>query len=128
MEDRLTEYRRLASAESPAQLRAQLDALEERTGELPTEVLNLGWLLETRLRCRDLGIARLSWLKVRAELQLDASTSLVPAKLTALVARLPNRLSQPEPGRLQVRFSDEEAEYPFRFLHWLLELLREEAT
>jgi transcription-repair coupling factor (superfamily II helicase) len=128
VEERLTEYRYLSAAENPAQLRSLLDGMEERYGELPVELLNLGWLLETRLRCRELGVARLTWMKVRVELQLDPATPLDPRRLTAFVLRLPNRFSMTADDRLQVRFSHEEAEYPFRFLHWLLSTLQEEAV
>ncbi len=128
VEDRLTEYRYLSSAETPAQLRSLMDGMEERYGELPVELLNLGWLMQTRLRCRELGIARCSWLKVRVEMEIDESTVMDAKRLTALVLRLPNRFSMPEDGRLLVRFSAEEAQYPYRFLHWLLTLLQEETT
>ncbi len=127
VEERLGEYRLLSGAESPAQLRSLLDGMEERYGQLPVELLNLGWLLETRLRCRELGIARISWLKVRVELELAELTSLSAPGLAGLILRLPNRFALPEPHRLHVRFSTEEAEYPFRFLYWLLGLLTDEA-
>ncbi len=128
VEDRLSEYRYLSSAETPAQLRSLMDGMEERYGELPVELLNLGWLLQTRLRCRELGIARISWMKIRVELQIDESSSMDAKRLAALMLRLPNRFTMPEDDRLQVRFSEEEAQYPYRFLHWLLTLLQEETV
>jgi transcription-repair coupling factor (superfamily II helicase) len=128
VEDRLTEYRYLSRAETPAQLRSLMDGMEERYGELPVELLNLGWLLQTRLHCRELGIARVSWLKIRVELQLDESSPLDTKRLTALALRFPNRFGIPEDGRMQVRFSAEEAQYPFRFLHWVLTTLGQETT
>ncbi len=128
VEDRLTEYRYLSGAETPGQLRSLLDGMEDRYGELPVELLNLGWLLETRLRCRELGIARVSWLKIRVTLQIDESSAIDPKRLTALMLRLPNRFTMSDDHTLQVRFSAEEAEYPFRFLHWLLTMLQEETV
>jgi transcription-repair coupling factor (superfamily II helicase) len=128
VEDRLTEYRYLSRAETPSQLRSLMDGMEERYGSLPVELLNLGWLLQTRLHCRELGIARASWFKVRVELQFDEGTSIDAKRLTALALRLPNRFALPDGDTLQVRFSSEEAQYPFRFLHWLLTLLGEETT
>ena len=128
VEDRLTEYRYLSRAETPGQLRSLLDGMEERYGELPVELLNLGWLLETRLRCRELGIARVSWLKIRVKLQIDESSAIDARRLAALILRLPNRFDMAEDGLLSVRFTDEEAEYPFRFLHWLLTMLAEETV
>ena len=128
VEDRLTEYRYLSRAETPSQLRSLMDGMEERYGDLPVELLNLGWLLQTRLHCRELGIARISWLRIRVELQLDEDSVIDIKRLTALALRLPNRFSLPDDGKLDVRFSSEEAQYPFRFLHWLLTLLQEETA
>ncbi len=128
IEERLSEYRYLSGAENTGQLRSLLDGMEDRYGELPVEVLNLGWLLETRLRCRELGIRRISWLKVRVDLEMDDQTPINAARLAALVKRLPNRFQLREGGRLDVRFTDEEATYPFRFLYWLLTLLGEETV
>ena len=121
-------HRYLSGAETPGQLRSLLDGMEDRYGELPVELLNLGWLLETRLRCRELGIARVSWLKIRVTLQIDESSAIDPKRLTALMLRLPNRFTMSDDHTLQVRFSAEEAEYPFRFLHWLLTMLQEETV
>ncbi len=128
VQERLTEYRYLSGAETPGQLRSLLDGMEERYGELPVELINLGWMLDTRIRCRDLGVARISWLKVRIQLEIDASSAIDARLLTALCLRLPNRFERPSDDRLHVRFSPEEAEYPFRFLHWLLTLLAEETV
>lgn len=121
--ERLEEYRLLSLQETPARVRACLDAMEERLGSLPPEVLNLGWLLELRLRCRELGVARLAWLRVRAELRLAEQSLLSPERLAALVKKAPDRLACPEPGVLHARFTPQEAEHPFRFLHWMLRLL-----
>jgi transcription-repair coupling factor (superfamily II helicase) len=121
--ERITEYRRLAGARTVAQARDIIATWEDTHGEPPPEVLNLGWLTETRIRCRELGIERLSWLKVRVELELHESTPVPAAHVVALVTREPDRFSfakGSQGGRIRVRFTDEEAQYPFRFLHWVL--------
>ena len=124
IEDRLAEYRRLTSAETSQQVRRMLDALEQRHGELPMEMLNLGWLVQTRLSCRELGVARLSWLKVRVELQLDEQSPVTQEGLQSLARQLPDRVDLPGTGRMGLRFTPEEAQYPFRFAHWALRLLK----
>lgn len=126
--ERITEYRRLASARTVAEARDIVAAWEDTHGEPPPEVLNLGWLTETRIRCRELGIERLSWLQVRVELELHGSTPVPPDHVVALVTREPDRFTFAKGGegrRVRVRFSDEEAQYPFRFLHWVLRRLEQ---
>ncbi len=125
--ERVAEYRRLAAARSVPEARDVIARWEDLYGEPPTEVLHLGWLTETKLRCRTLGIERLTWLQVRVELELHETTPIPPAHVIALVTREPDRFSFAKGGaqgkRLAVRFQAEEAEFPFRFLHWVLRRL-----
>jgi transcription-repair coupling factor (superfamily II helicase) len=134
MEDRLGAYRQLAAAQTVVDVRRVIDAWEDLYGEPPPEVLNLGWMAEARLRCRELGVERLSWLKVRLMIDLHPTTIVPPARVARLLKTQPQRFSMSdaafrgvpdaEPGhRLICRFSPEEAEYPFRFLHWALRQL-----
>jgi len=137
LEDRLAEYRRLAVCRTVLQVRELLDAWEDRYGRPPPEVLNLGWLGEVRARCRELGIQRVHWLKVRVVLDFHESTTIPPARIARLLAGEPNRFTLPrrrvapgtggaeqaEPWRIEVRFAPEEAETPFRFLHFVFERL-----
>ncbi|NOY25659.1 MAG: transcription-repair coupling factor [Oligoflexia bacterium] len=132
LDDRLTEYRRIAVCRTPQQVRELVTGWEGRYGEPPTEVLNLGWLSEARLRCRDLGIERLSWLSLRAELDFHETSPVQAEQVLAILKRHPDRFSlgkrkgapESEPARrLKVRFTPQEGEHPFRFLHWVFRQL-----
>jgi transcription-repair coupling factor (superfamily II helicase) len=123
MSERLRWYRRLSDATSAAAIQAALDDLEGEAGELPAEVRNLGALVELRLVCRALGLQRLSWLKVRATVELHPSSVLTPAMLDAVVAEHSKRLSVTVAGgvrTISARFTPQESERPLRFLRWLL--------
>ena len=119
LEERLVEYRRLATARTVPQVRDLLDSWEDRYGEPPPEVLNLGWMAEARVRCRDLGIERVHWLKVRTVLAFHPSTKVPPERIVKLVQAEPARFALKGNDKLEVRFSPDEAAWPFRFLHWV---------
>ncbi|RME26843.1 MAG: transcription-repair coupling factor [Deltaproteobacteria bacterium] len=129
LDDRLTEYRRLAVCRTPQQVRDLVSAWEDRYGEPPPEVLNLGWTAEARLRCRELGIERVRFLNLRVELDFHESTPVRGDQVVDLVQQQPDRFQlvrrkgapPDEPARrLRVRFTPAEGEQPFRFLHWAL--------
>jgi len=122
--ERLVEYRRLAACRTVQQVRDLVSAWEDVWGEPPPEVLNLGWMAEAKVRCRALGIERLSWMKVRCVLDFHESTTVPPGRIGALVSKEASRFSFKD-GSLEVRFSQDEAEWPFRFLHWVLRRLEE---
>ena len=128
--ERLTAYRQLGSCREVEQVRRLIDQWEREWGEPPPEVLNLGWSAEARIRCRALGIERVTWMRVRVVLDFHPTTKVNPRRIADLVTRQPARFSlsnaasrnvkDAEPGhRLIVRFSPEEAETPYRFLHWV---------
>ena len=121
LQERLTEYRRLAAARTVHEVRDVLSAWESQYGAAPPEVLNLGWLAEAKVRCRELGIERLTWLGVRVLLDLHEGSPIPAAHLTKLITGEPARFALAKGGerRLEVRFTAQEAEYPFRFLHWV---------
>jgi transcription-repair coupling factor (superfamily II helicase) len=125
--ERVGEYRRLAACRTVQEARDVITLWENRYGEPPPEVLNLGWLTETRIRCRELGIERLSWLGVRVELELHETTPVPPSSVVTLVTKESDRFSfgrgSVEGRRLSVKFTSEEAQYPFRFLDWVLRRL-----
>ena len=98
----------------------------------------LAWMAEARALCRELGILAVRWLKLRVLLDFDLSTRVSPALIAKLVAEQPGRYAFPkrrvvsgnaagpmkeEPWRLEVRFTPEEGEKPFRFLHFVFETL-----
>ena len=129
IEERLSAYRRIATATNRAEVRDLITRWEDLWGEPPPEVLNLGWRAEARLRCRDLGIDRVDWLSVRVVLRFHESTPVPPARLTALVAGNARRFSLSTKGGstvLTVRFTPAEGEWPFRFLHWVFRELERE--
>ena len=55
---------------------AVLEELEGWVGELPEPTVNLGGLVQARLYCRELGIARCAWLKVRVQFADDDETAV----------------------------------------------------
>jgi transcription-repair coupling factor (superfamily II helicase) len=122
IEDRLFTYKALASARSAGQLRGVLDAAEDQYGAPPVEALDLGRVLEVRIRCRDLGIARCDWLKVRVMLEFAEQTLVSRSHLQSLCAVQPRRfqITAEDPVRLACRFTPQEAEQPFSVLHWVL--------
>ncbi|MCB9761528.1 MAG: transcription-repair coupling factor [Alphaproteobacteria bacterium] len=122
VDERLVLYRRLAGARTPAEVRDELDAIEDTNGELPVELVQLGRTLEIKCRCRALGVSRCAMLKVRAVLDLIEQTAVPDAKIEALVAAQPRRFKWSD-RRLEVRFTPEEGQQPFLFLHWVLGLL-----
>gem|GEM_PF-133101 len=130
IEDRLFTYKALASARSATQIRNLLDHAASEHGTIPVEALDLGRLLEVRLRCRELGIARCDWLKVRVLLELAPESEVPLAKLESLAQAQPRRFAVPsvDPVRFECRFTPQEAEQPFVVLHWLLGQLDDAAS
>ena len=126
VQERLQEYQRLAACRSVHEVRDVIGGWEDTFGEPPPEVLNLGWQAEARVRARALGLERVAWLKVQLTLDFHSSTLVPPEHIAALVQRESKRFSlKATTGgtRLAVRFDDEEAQYPYRFLHWVFRRL-----
>jgi transcription-repair coupling factor (superfamily II helicase) len=127
LEDRLSAYRALAMARTTDAVRSILGDWEDRYGEPPEEVLNLGWAAEAKVRARLLGVANIRWKKIRVDLDFDPSSTVSRERIVDLVSRDGQRFSlapipgsdNPEGGRLVVRFTPEEGRWPFRFLHWV---------
>jgi len=127
LEDRLSAYRSLAMCRTTDAVRAILGEWEDRFGEPPEEVLNLGWAAEAKVRARLLGISNVRWKKIRVDLDFDPSSPVSRERIVDLVSRNGERFSlAPIPGsedadggRLVVRFTPEEGRWPFRFLHWV---------
>lgn len=125
--DRLGAYRQLAMCRSTDAVREVLSEWEARYGEPPTEVLNLGWAAEAKVRARKLGISNIRWKKIRVDLDFDPSSPVPRERIVELVSSdgqrfsLSNNPADPgaDSGRLVVRFTPAEGEWPFRFLHWV---------
>ncbi|MEL6341639.1 MAG: transcription-repair coupling factor [Myxococcota bacterium] len=127
---RLTAYRRMATARTRQQVRDLINAWEDTFGEPPRAVLNLGWMAEAKLRCRELGIDRVNWMRVRVSLRFHPSTPVSPARVAQVVGAYPRRLSlSQEAGAttLIARFTPQEGEWPFRFLHWVFRQIEQDA-
>jgi len=128
-QERLDWYRRFASAKSPAQVDRVVEDLEANHGEAPPEVRNLAGQAICRIHCRELGIVRCNFLKVRAVLEFHPGSKVPRERLEAVVAKLPRRFALVEkPGEpllFHARFTPGEADKPYRYLRWLfVQLLR----
>lgn len=129
VQERLGWYKRFSTARTPGQVDAVLDELEILAGDLPKEARNLAHLMAIRLHCREVGVVRCSWLKVRVLLELHASSTLERRELDWVVSRHPKRFQvrqKPDgPLRVEVRFTPREGERPFRYLRWVFAQLRQ---
>jgi transcription-repair coupling factor (superfamily II helicase) len=123
--ERLETYQRLSRARTREEVRAIVDALEDRQGPPPPEVVNLGWLSEARVRCRDLGIEHVAFLKIRLLLRLHSPHQVHPRTLERLLEREAGRFRSVAERELEVRFTPEEGAHPFRVLDWVLQRLSE---
>ena len=91
--------------------------------ELAVEVRNLAGLSQTKIVCRELGIVRATWLKVRAVFELHSAALIPEQRLQRLIRVHPKRFELVEKDgsrRFVARFLPTEAERPFRFLRWVL--------
>jgi len=130
-EERLSWYRRISAAHGEREIERTLEELESEHGELPAPARNLGDLAIARLACRELGIVRCTWLKVRVLLELHPSSPLGAERTGAAARRHPKRfeLEENRARTVAVRFTPEEANTPFRFLKWVFaQLRRDEAA
>ncbi len=125
--ERLDAYQQLALARTRDEIRRTLDALEARWGPPPDEAVHLGWLSGLRVACRDLGIARLTMLKVRAIAELAPASRVNPATLERLTTREPNRWRRASDTTVELRLTPEEAAHPFRVLEFVTQRLAEDA-
>jgi transcription-repair coupling factor (superfamily II helicase) len=121
--ERLDAYGRLAYASTPAGVARVFADLEGRYGPGPLEAAHLRQLTELRLRCRSLGLLRLSVLKVRMTLELHARHKLDPMRLLELCTKESARFKRNGEMGLEVRATPEETADPFRFAAWALSRL-----
>ncbi len=123
--ERLETYQRLARARTRDEARNIVERLEQLYGPPPPEVLNLGWLSESRVRCRELGIEHVAFLKVRMVVRLHAPTNVHPRTLERLLTGEPGRFRRLSEQEIEVRFTPQEGAHPFRVLEWVLQRLSE---
>jgi len=126
---RLGWYKRLSEAPTQRALDGAMAELESEVGELPLEVVNLAGLAELRRVCRDLGLQRVEWLKVRALIELHPASLVKEEHLRALAEEHPKRVEVKRDGigpwTVSVRFTPKEGERPVRFLRWVLARLED---
>lgn len=120
--ERLDGYQHLALARTQKEAERAFAVLVERNGKAPPEAQNLLRVTNLRIRCRELGIERLSMLKVRALIRVVRDVpGTVWAKAGALGKENPRRWKWDEAsGEMEVRFAPEEALDPWRFVSWVL--------
>jgi transcription-repair coupling factor (superfamily II helicase) len=118
--ERLDAYGRVAQAPTAVRVQRVFADLEARYGPVPDEAGNFRALAELRLRCRELGIAKLAVLKVRLALVLDPHHRLDPMRLVELCSREGARFRRSGEMGLDVRGTPEETADPFRFAAWAL--------
>jgi transcription-repair coupling factor (superfamily II helicase) len=124
--ERLDAYQALARARTREEVRRILGRLEQRHGELPQEGVHLGWLSESRVRARALGLARIAVLKVRVIVEPGPRPKVNPETLVRLLEREPNRFRRHGDSGIEMRFTPDEGEHPFRLIEHLLARLEEQ--
>jgi transcription-repair coupling factor (superfamily II helicase) len=115
-------------ARSAGHVREVAAELEDRFGEAPLPALALARFHEIRAECRRLGIARCDWLQVRCMLEFTEDALVSAQHLVALARDLPARMKMRNPTTLEVRFSPEEGNQPYAFLHWVFRQLEGAAS
>jgi transcription-repair coupling factor (superfamily II helicase) len=123
MNERLGWYRRFSDVARPDDVEAVMDDFQGLVGELPVEVRRFAGLVRTKLLCRELGIVRASWHKVRASFELHESSPLTDAVLESVRNEHPKRFSiTTKAGTVTfvARFTPKESRKPFRYLRWVL--------
>jgi transcription-repair coupling factor (superfamily II helicase) len=107
---RLDLYKRLADAEDEDEIRQILGEIEDRYGNVPREVFDLGDLMMLKLHARTLRAQSLELTPARMSLALAEDTPLVPEKLLELVRDRRYRLTPDM--RLVRSFTADEARHP----------------
>jgi transcription-repair coupling factor (superfamily II helicase) len=120
--ERLDAYQRLARAPDPSRVRAIVADMERSLGPVPDPLANLAAAAILRLRCRELGIERCAFLKLRLVVDLHPQSRIPPATLDRLAAAQPARFRRT--GRtFEMRVTPEEAAWPLRVAEAALKLL-----
>jgi hypothetical protein len=88
--------------------------------------VHLGWLSESRVRARALGLARIAVLKVRVIVEPGPRPKVHTETLVRLLEREPNRFRRHGDSGIEMRFTPDEGEHPFRLIEHLLARLEEQ--
>ncbi len=119
--ERIEIYRRLAKAESDAELDRLLDEIADRFGKPTPEVEALVLAHRLRIRGMRLGLSSIRWIGHGFRLHFTERTPLDPGFLLAEVQRTPERFRLTPDGNLTVLAEDEET--PVEAAHKLRALL-----
>lgn len=120
---RLSIYKRLATAGDEAVLADMKAELVDRFGPLPAEASNLFALLDVKLVLRRLWIRRLDAVNGEYVISFAENPDLDPGKLARLVASEPNRLRLSPDQRLHIRPPSPDARESLGILKKLLHKL-----
>jgi len=125
IQERMRWYRRFANADSIVDVNDIVGDLRDRFGELPEPVHALAGATRVRVACQEIGIQRVSWMKVRAELVFARSSRLSKERLRKVAAAHPARFQLKDRANpvLEVRFRKDEAARPYLVLRWAFEQL-----
>ncbi|MFT7520679.1 MAG: transcription-repair coupling factor (superfamily II helicase), partial [Kiritimatiellia bacterium] len=130
-QERLVWYRKISAARTVRQVELALEDLEMERGELPREVTNLGSQAMSRIYCKELGIVRCSFLKVRVVLEFHPGSKVPKQHIIDFAAATPRRYSvndtEGEPLTFEARVTDAERDRPYRYLRWLFVQLRRDS-
>jgi len=124
--ERLAEYKRLADASSQEQLADLFEALEDRWGHPPPEVLAFEQLIEVKVACLRLRVSSVKMLRGgRMKLTFAESTTVDPARLLGVIAAGTRPITFKPDGSLLARLEPEERKQPVASALALLAMVAE---
>jgi len=122
---RLRIYKRVAAAESEAQLEDVRAELEDRFGPLPAAGRHLLQVGALKLMCEGIGVTAIDRKREVASIKFRETAAIDPEKLTRVLAS--RRGAQFSPGgRLSLALASTQPEAMLSELRWLLEALKSE--
>lgn len=120
VDQRLTAYRRMATARSFEDMQSILDDWEEQYGPVPELALQTLRIAEIRMWARNLGIERIDWLKSNLRLISHPSSPLSSESISKYCERNKKWRFTPfkkDIWQLQIPFSYEESKEPLIFIN-----------
>jgi transcription-repair coupling factor (superfamily II helicase) len=120
---RLVNYKRIASAQSPDELKQLQIELIDRFGLLPEATKNLFRTTEVRMRANHLGIRRLELSASGGLVEFLPTTTVDPAALVRMLGSDPQIYSLDRQQRLKIKLELDEPEQRFKFADQLIDML-----
>ena len=120
---RLTQYKRIASAEGAAGLRELQVEMIDRFGLLPQPVKNLFELAEIRQQAEALGISRIDFGSLGGRIEFLETTRADPAALIALIQKRSRDFRLDGAQKLRILLQDLDDAQRFREIRELLQFL-----